>query len=110
MSQWNEITGSGHQNAHPAAVVPTKTRRLGHLPAALALNACDIGEAVLDNGETVTTTFGRNLSVEQQAWYQENTWFRPIWLGADDGSAELIIPDEQAATLRSILRSGLPPF
>lgn len=103
MPDWKEITGPFHKNAHPEAIIPVKARRLGSLPAVLALNACDIGEAVLKTGETVTVTWGRNLAAEQQAWYLQNTALRPIWLGSDDGSAELIIPDDQAAKLRSIL-------
>lgn len=59
------------------------------------MNSCDIGTAKI-NGVSVYTTWGRNLDKSQQEWFAEHTIYTPIYLGADDGSAELIIPDEQA--------------
>jgi len=73
------------------AVVAVQKRRLGTLPFALALDCCDIGEARDGDGNVYLTTWGLNLSASRQGWYSRQTNFRPIWLGSDDGSCELIL-------------------
>lgn len=73
------------------AVAAVRKRRLGTLPFCLALKCCDIGEAQSDSGVRYLTTWGLNLSASDQEWYVHNTQFHPIWMGADDGSCELIL-------------------
>lgn len=73
------------------AVVAVRKRRLGTLPFALALKCCDIGEAQDHMGNPYLTTWGLNLSATEQEWFVHNTQFHPIWMGADDGSCELIL-------------------
>lgn len=75
------------------AVIAVRKRRLGTLPFALALRCCDIGEARDNMNNAYLTTWGLNLSAEDQDWYCRETRFHPIWLGADDGSCELILGD-----------------
>ena len=77
-------------------------RRLGSIPGCVALGCADIGEARV-NGERVYVTWGRNLTADEQEAYRRNTIFVPIHLGADDGSAELILPDSMAAKLITLL-------
>ena len=78
-------------------------KRLGSIPACVALAAADIGTCELETGETVYVTWGRNLDREQQSWFAKHTHFRAVWLSADDGSAELILPNEMVAHLLPIL-------
>lgn len=73
------------------AVVAVRKRRLGTLPFALALRCCDIGEAQDSMGNPYITTWGLNLSAAEQEWFVRETRFHPIWMGADDGSCELIL-------------------
>lgn len=73
------------------AVVAVRKRRLGTLPFALALKCCDIGEARDNMGNPYITTWGLNLSPADQEWFVRETMFHPIWMGADDGSCELIL-------------------
>lgn len=78
-------------------------RRLGSVPGCIALGCADIGTAELPSGERVIITWGRNLPREQQEWFASHTHFQPIHLGADDGSAELVIPAAIADKLVAIL-------
>lgn len=73
------------------AVVAVRKRRLGTLPFALALKCCDIGEAQDNMGNMYLTTWGLNLSATEQEWFVRETRFHPIWMGANDGSGELIL-------------------
>jgi hypothetical protein len=73
------------------AVVAVRKRRLGTLPFALALRCCDIGEAQDSTGNVYLTTWGLNLCEANQEWCVNETCFHPIWIGADDGSCELIL-------------------
>lgn len=59
---------------------------------------CGIGKATI-GGSPVFTTWGRNLTKIQQADAIENTMFLPVWIGADDGCAELILPDNLVESL-----------
>jgi len=79
------------------AVVAVRKRRLGTLPFALALRCCDIGEAKDSTGNGYLTTWGLNLSATDQEWYVRETRFHPIWMGADDGSCELILGSSRSA-------------
>lgn len=72
-------------------VVAVRKRRLGTLPFALALKCCDIGEAEDNMGCTYLITWGRNISAADQKIFVRETQFHPIWVGADDGSCELIL-------------------
>jgi hypothetical protein len=78
-------------------------KRIGSIPATLAMACCDLGEAVLEDGSVVTITWGRNINADEQRWYLTKTTFKPVWLNTADGSTELIIPDNDAKQLRSIL-------
>lgn len=73
------------------AVIAVGKRRLGTLPFALALGCCDIGEARLAEGGTVLTTWGLNLPADKQQWFIRETRYHTIWMGADDGSCELLL-------------------
>lgn len=57
---------------------PKKVSYVGFLPCALALSCCDLGEAELEDGSKVTTTWGRNLTRDQAQWYLDNTEFNII--------------------------------
>jgi hypothetical protein len=70
-------------------------KRLGTFKHALAFGACDIGQAVID-GKIQTITWGRNLNKTQQEFYRRYTYYIPVCIGADDGSSELIIPENEA--------------
>lgn len=74
-------------------------KRIGSIVGCIAMGSCDIGEATLETGEKVYVTWGLNLDKEKQEWFAANTGFRPIWIGADDGSADVIIPHEFAKKL-----------
>lgn len=73
------------------AVRAVRVRRLGSLPLAIAFGHADIGEAELEDGRRVLITWGRSVPTQQQRYYSHRTEFMPVWCGADDGSAELII-------------------
>ena len=79
--------------------VATSIKRIGSLPACLALKSLDIGEATLSTGEIVTITWGRNMTAEQVD--NNPTVFRAV--RTDAGLHELIIPCDHAAKLRSII-------
>ncbi len=81
----------------------THCRRIGSLPGCLAIYSADIGEATLEDGSIVTITWGRNLAPDAQEWHLQHSTYRPIWIGANDGSSELILPVATADKLRSIL-------
>jgi hypothetical protein len=90
------------------AVVAVRKRRLGTLPFALALRCCDIGEAQDSTGTVYLTTWGLNLSAADQEWYVRETRFHPIWMGADDGSCELILGSSRSGdALTEWLKDGL---
>lgn len=96
------------------AVVAVRKRRLGTLPFALALKCCDIGEAQDSMGTPYITTWGLGLSTTDAEWYVRETRFHPIWMGADDGSCELILGsprsgDSLVAWLKEGLRLGENP-
>lgn len=96
------------------AVIAVETRRLGTLPFGMALKCCDVGEARITDGGTCLTTWGLNLNAAEQEWYIHNTVFHPIWMGADDGSCELILgygssTSPALAWLRDGLRLGDNP-
>lgn len=73
------------------ALVAVEKRRLGTLPFALALGCCDIGEARVSDGGTTLTTWGLNLPADKQQWFIRNTRFHTVWMGATDGSCELVL-------------------
>ena len=75
---------------------------IGIIPGCVALGCVDIGEATVD-GKKVFVTWGRNLDAEKQQWFAKNTNFQPVRLGADDGSAELVLPDDVIQSLLPIL-------
>lgn len=90
------------------ACIAMAKRRLGTLPFALALGCCDIGEARLQDGTKVLTTWGLNLSAEQQEWFVRETRFHPIWIGADDGACELILGSSNSGdALITWIKDGL---
>ena len=90
------------------ACVAMAKRRLGTLPFALALGCCDIGEARLQDGTKVLTTWGLNLSADQQEWFVRETRFHPIWMGADDGACELILGSSNSGDALTVwVKDGL---
>lgn len=86
-------SGIGFAQCHPSVARAVKAGRLGAIPLAFELGACDIGEAELESGERVRITWGRNLSPHSQRWHAISTSCRMVWVGADDGSCEIILPD-----------------
>jgi hypothetical protein len=89
-------------------IMAARKRRLGMLPFALALRCCDIGEAQTSNGTVYLTTWGLNLPAADQEWYTRETRFHPIWMGADDGSCELILGSARSAdALTQWVKDGL---
>lgn len=76
--------------------VKHSAQRIASIPGCIALGSCDIGTARLEDGQQVYVTWGRNLNRREQAYYHRETCFQPVWISADDGSAELILSDEIA--------------
>lgn len=80
-----------------------KTKRLGSLPAFLALDSIDIGEAKLKGKkEKVIITLGRNLTEQDIKWYAEKTVYQPVKMPLSR-KYELIIPKDQADKLLQVL-------
>lgn len=89
-------------------VIAASRRRLGTLPFALALGCCDIGEAKTADGWVALTTWGLNLPADRQEWFIRETRFHPIWMGADDGSCELILCSSHSGdAITQWLKDGL---
>lgn len=83
----------GYALCDSSAVRAVACRRLGSMPLTLAFGMADVGEAKLADGRRVVVTWGAEIDQGDQFWHAHNTVFQPIWLGADDGSCELIIGD-----------------
>ena len=83
--------------------LPESTKRLGSMPGALALGSADIGRVELLSGKVVYCTWGRNIDKKEQEWFLQHTTFQPVWVGANDGSAELILDNETAESLLPLL-------
>lgn len=94
-----------HEQLHAGSLkaIPFTAKRLGSVPGCIALGCADVGEATLEGGEKVSITWGLNLDAKRQAWFLKETFFRPIWISADNGSCELILPPETAGKLLPIL-------
>lgn len=75
--------------------------RLGNIPYCIPLGANDIGVATLEDGRTVHTSWGANLTKEQQDHWRRTATFELVHLGADGGLCEFIIPEGDA--LNSLL-------
>lgn len=60
--------------------------------------SADIGRAMMPNGQWVYCTWGLNINKAEQAM-RWKMGYTSIKLGADDGSAELVIPDEIAKAI-----------
>lgn len=76
--------------------------RLGGIPCCIALGAADIGVARVD-GRQVYITWGRNMPRTDQADFMQRTSFELIHLGASDGEAEIVLPNEMVAPLLPLL-------
>lgn len=85
-------------------IIPKKIRHIGCLPACIALDCADIGEAQLPDGSIVTITWGRNLEANSQKYY--NSVGNCVYNGSNDGLAEIIIDEKAAEKLKSILVGG----
>lgn len=83
--------------------IACSARRVGSLPACVALGAADIGLASVDGGWQ-TITWGRNLSREEADRMAAQTYFRPVQLdGTAEDVYELVIPERMADALKSVL-------
>lgn len=82
--------------------VATTRRRLGSIPGCVALQSCDLGEAVV-GGTPMLVTWGRNLDKQTADWFAANTGFEPIDMG--NGTYELRLLDTQADVLLALVRS-----
>lgn len=93
------------EQLHPNTLLakPFSAKHIGTPPLAIALASCDIGTAELEDGTKVYITWGRNLGGISQEHYLSKTSFQPIWVGADDGSAELVLPTEKIEPLLPFL-------
>lgn len=60
--------------------------------------AADVGQAILEGGRKVWITWGRNVPPEEKQRSHDY-----VWVGADDGSAEILIPDEIGEQLAKTL-------
>lgn len=80
-------------------------KRIGSLPAYMAINCSDIGTALID-GRQVYITWGRNLKKEEQEWYYYNTAYKPIYLNTNDGTSELIYQNDVAEYLFTIINKS----
>lgn len=76
--------------------VARRFRYIGSPPACIALASAAVGEAYLEDGSRVITTWGRNLDMDDAQHYAETTTFKPV-LFSD--FHELIIPEEMATSL-----------
>ena len=94
-----------YEQLYPHTLRATSARWLGSIPCCIALGCADIGEAVLADGAEVYITWGRHLDRVEQERYFRDTSFLPIHIGADDGSAELVLFDEAVAPLLRLLSS-----
>lgn len=88
----------GYALCDSSAVRATAKRHLGLLPFAMAMRVPGIGEARLENGRRVLITWGMNIPKASQFWYAHSTRFSPVWVGADDGSCELILGETDEST------------
>lgn len=102
-NNWFAVLSPPGNVLYEETLLARKFRCIGSLPSSFALGSCDIGEAELDNGEIVVTTWGRNLDRDLVVFLHKKTQYKSVWCGTSDGSCELIIPDNDAAKLRSIL-------
>jgi hypothetical protein len=81
-------------------------KRIGSVPGCLFLQAHDLGEAVLEDGRTVTITWGGNFHGDEFT-----DWFQPEFVQLSDVSEgntrranyEMLIPDAIAAKIRPTL-------
>lgn len=105
---------TGYSLADSSAAIAVQKRRLGSLPMCLPLGCCDIGEAILNDSRRVLITWGRNVpptgtaDSAGQHWFAHATSFQPVWLGAEDGTCELILCDSfGGGELQEWIWSGL---
>ena len=95
MSSLGDACVAGYRHCAEGTARATRVRRLGSLPIAIAAGCCDIGEAYVQypDGESghALITWGRNLIQGEQIWHINNSTFTPVWVGCDDGRAELIL-------------------
>lgn len=83
--------------------IATKTKYLGHLPGAFAMNGADIGEAkIKGQKEKVIITWGRNLRENEIEFWENKTPYEAV-KAPDNRFYELIIPKAEADKLLSIL-------
>jgi hypothetical protein len=94
-------TKSGFDMCDSSAARAVARRRVGALPMCIALGCCDIGEARLEDGRQVLTTWGRNIPPSSQHWFAHNTTMQPVWVGADNGECELILGDTFGSSIKS---------
>lgn len=71
--------------------------RAASIPGCVFLGAADIGRAKIKS-RRVWISWGRNLPPGRVPGLIA-AGLRPIWCGADDGSVEVVIPDDVAAKL-----------
>lgn len=82
----------------------TKRRYIGSVPGNIALQACDIGEAVLDDGRRVYITWGS----DQESHLTVKTEFEAILVGPGRGAREFILPPKVAGIYLPILLNTPP--
>lgn len=100
-----EFSNPNRQAEIIAAKQPKKAKkfeRLGSLPNTIALGCCDIGKAVIGEGVTVYTTWGRNLTREQvgELMFKYNY----NYIETPDGWYEFILPPQDVKPLLPLLR------
>lgn len=86
----------------------TKYRFLGSIPGCVELACCDVGEAILEDGSKVTTTWGRNLIKREAELLEAQHGVETVTLGSQD-HYEVILASKAAAMLRPMLLNTLLP-
>lgn len=82
-------------------------KRIGSVPGCLFLQAHDLGEAVLEDGRTVTITWGGNVAGPSDftgLFQPELVQLRDVWEGDKPrANFEMLVPEAIAAQLRPLL-------
>lgn len=99
-TKMHQVHGAKNKIA-AGSLIASKAGYAGSLPGCVFLASADIGRAKIGK-KSVWITWGRNIAAGTVDALAAKG-FRPIWVGADDGSVELVIPDSIVEQLRPIL-------
>lgn len=88
-------------NVAEGILVAKKVGRAGGIPGCVHLACTDIGRAWCGR-KSYWTSWGRNISAAEIPNLLK-IGLTPIWVGADDGSVEVVLPDRIAEKLLTIM-------